>query len=157
MPLISYAYREGDVLYHGTLSDLDGVAKSTWTFEEGGQVVTREQPIDEETFNFLCNGITEFGVFQRHQVRDEDTPADPVDYHCIVFHQEPGQQRPSGFMIRADETDSDFVRWIKALDVPGEVVPGDVKPEPAESAGCFSSLLVLAVVGYAFYYWLFPY
>src|SRR5205823_5713495 len=31
---IDYAHRVGRVFYHGTVSDLDGPVRSTWTYEE---------------------------------------------------------------------------------------------------------------------------
>jgi hypothetical protein len=57
MHVIDYGHMRDGVLYHGTLSDLDGSPKSTWTYEDGSEKVTRDLPIDGATFSALWNGI----------------------------------------------------------------------------------------------------
>src|SRR5262249_57663276 len=52
MRLIDYGHLRDGVLYHGTVSNLDGTPKSTWTYEDRGAKVTRDRPIDEDGFNF---------------------------------------------------------------------------------------------------------
>jgi hypothetical protein len=119
MHVIDYGHMRDGVLYHGTISDLDGTVRSTWTYEEEGEKVTRDRPIDEDTFNSLWNGIANLDVFRRSLVRDPDRPIDPVSHHVIgiVFAQ--GEQKGQYlFLVPAGETDPDFARWLEALNVP---------------------------------------
>jgi hypothetical protein len=119
MHLIDYGHMRAGVLYHGTISDLDGSPQSTWTYEDGGAKVTRDQPIDEETFAFLWNGVAQLGVFQRALVRGPGVPIDPVSHHVVgIAFKEGNQQGQYLFLIPADETDPEFVRWLAALNVP---------------------------------------
>jgi hypothetical protein len=120
MHLIDYGHLRDGVLYHGTVSDLDGSPKSTWTYEEGGSKVARDLPIDEETFTFLWNGVADFDVFRRCIVRGGEVPIDPENYHVIgVVFDEGGQQGRCMFLVPASERDPDFARWLQALSVPG--------------------------------------
>src|SRR5687767_9507221 len=64
MHLIDYGHMRDGVLYHGTLSDLDGSPKATWTYEERGKKITRDQPIDKATFDKLRTTITSSEVFR---------------------------------------------------------------------------------------------
>jgi hypothetical protein len=119
MRLIDYGHMRVGVLYHGTLSDLDGSPKATWTYEDGGRKVTRDQPLDAATFSALWNAIADADVFRRNVVRSPDQQIDPVGYHVVgvVFDQD-GQRRRLLFQVPAAETDPEFVGWLKALNVP---------------------------------------
>ena len=118
---ISYWTAEHGIAYHGTISDIDGVPRATWSYDEAGQRVTRDLPMTAEAFAFLCRGFAEFGVFRRCLARPKPgerfpaKPADWVNYHCILLEEGP-EQRP--FMVPAHEADPDFVRWLEALNVP---------------------------------------
>ena len=119
MHLIDYGHVRDGVLYHGTISDADGTPKATWTCEEDGQTVTREQPISDETFDVLWNGVAELAVFRRHAVRSLDHPIDPERFHVIgIVFQQPRQHGQYLFLVPAGETDPEFVRWLATLDVP---------------------------------------
>jgi hypothetical protein len=119
MHLIDYGLMRDGVLYHGTVSDLDGSPKATWTYEDGGEKVTRDQPVDAATFSALWNAIADSDVFRRNVVRSPHQQIDPVGYHVIgiVFEQD-GQRRRVLFQVPAAEAEPDFVRWLQALDVP---------------------------------------
>src|SRR5262245_43533449 len=119
MRLIDYGHLRGGVLYHGTVSDLGGTPKSTWTYEDGGEKVTRDLPIDEEAFNFLWSGVATLEVFHRNVVRSPDTPIDPASRHVvgIAFAGE-GQRGQYLFLVPADEPDPQFRAWLTALNVP---------------------------------------
>jgi hypothetical protein len=120
MHLIDYGHLRDGVLYHGTVSDLDGTLRSTWTYEEGDGKVTRDLAIDGETFAFLWNGIADFDVFRRCAVRGQDLPIDPTSYHVIgAVFDEGGQRGQCMFLVPASEADPDFIRWLQALNVPG--------------------------------------
>jgi hypothetical protein len=112
---ISYFRVENGISYHGTISDIDGVPKATWSFEEAGQRVTRDQSIDQETFAFLLMGTRDMKVFQRSMILTSEGQMKPASHHCIVLESE---GRANGFMVPAGETDPDFARWLKALNVP---------------------------------------
>jgi hypothetical protein len=117
--LIDYGHMRDGVLYHGTVSDLDGAPKSTWTFENGGEKVTRDRPIDVETFNYLWNGIADFEVFKYARVRSPGVPIDPRTHHVVGIAFEEGAQRGRCmFLIPVEERDPDFARWLEALQVP---------------------------------------
>lgn len=130
---ISYFHVENGISYHGTISDIDGVPRATWSYDEAGQRVTRDLPISEESFAFLCRGFAEVDVFHRCLVRPKPgegfpaTPADWIKCHCIVFEQGP-EQKP--FMVPANEADRDFLRWLEALNVPKPALPE--RHSPAE-------------------------
>ena len=119
MHLIDYGHLRDGVLYHGTISDVDGAPKATWTYEERGRKVTRDQPIDAERFSALWNGVAGLEVFRRHLVSRPDQQIDPAGYHVIgvVFQQE-GQQGQYLFLVPAGETDPEFVQWLQRLQVP---------------------------------------
>ena len=127
MHLIDYGHKKDGVLYHGTLSDLDGVTRATWSYEKGGKKVTHDQPIDLPTFRSLWNRVGKLEVFQRNRVRDQDRPVDPVADHVIsiVFGDKNNPQR-AFFAVPAAESDPQFVSWIKSLNIPR----GSMTPEP---------------------------
>jgi hypothetical protein len=120
MRIIDYGHLRDGVLYHGTLSDLDGTPKATWTYEERGAKVTRDRPLDGETFRALWEGVVGGAVFRRHHVRDPNRAIDPEAYHVIyVEFRMPGvPEKRYLILVPAGETDPDFVRWLEALDVP---------------------------------------
>ena len=119
MHLIDYGHMREGVLYHGTLSDLDGAPRATWTYEKAGQKVTHDQPIDLPTFRSLWNRIGKLDVFQRNRVRDPDRPVDPAADHVvsIIFGDKEKPQR-AYFAIPAGENDPQFLTWLKSLNIP---------------------------------------
>jgi hypothetical protein len=119
--IIDYAHGvQGVVLYHGTVSDLDGVPKSTWTYEDGGQKIRRDQPIDEEAFRFLWwDGIAGNDVFQRHFATDMEAEVNPFTHHVIgIVFTRAGKPERCLFLVPAGETDPAFLRWLATLNVP---------------------------------------
>lgn len=136
MHLIDYAHLRGGVLYHGTLSDLDGVPKATWTYEKGGRKVTRDLPLDAPTFRSLWNRVGNLDVFKRHRVRDPDRPVDPVATHVIsILFGEPANPQRAYFAVPAGEADPQFLSWLKSLNIPTDAsagpppVPGRERPK----------------------------
>ena len=121
MRLIDYGHERNGVLYHGTLSDAEGPPRSTWTYEENGEKVTVEHPIDVEAFEVLWAGITHFEVFQRCRVENPDVPINPATHHVIGARfdndGEPGQAL---FLVPNDELDPQFLIWSMTLNVPDE-------------------------------------
>jgi hypothetical protein len=127
MHLIDYGHMVDGVLYHGTLSDLDGVPKTTWSYEKGGKKVTHDQPIDLPTFRSLWNRVGKLDVFQRNRVRDPDRPVDPVADHVIsIMFGDTNNPQRAIFAVPADESDPQFLSWIKSLNIP----KGSMTPEP---------------------------
>jgi hypothetical protein len=119
MHVIDYGHVRGSVLYHGTVSDLDGVPKSTWAWEQDGREITQEQPIDQDTFRFLWNGVASLDVFRRNGILDPDRKLDPVSHHVIgiVFQKGP-EPTHRCFLVPAEESDPEFLGWLEALNVP---------------------------------------
>jgi hypothetical protein len=127
MHVISYAHIRDGVLYHGTLSDLDGTPKATWSYEKGGKKVTHDQPIDMPTFRSMWNRVGKLEVFQRNRVRDPERPVDPnADHVIMIAFGQSDQPQTVNFAIPAGETDPQFLSWLKSLNVP----KGSMTPEP---------------------------
>jgi hypothetical protein len=120
MHAIDYGHVDGGVLYHGTVSNLDGgEPKSTWTYELHGRKVTRELPVEDTTLMFLCYGLDNLELIRQYAAVDEDQELDPATHHVVSYMFEAGEQRGRHiFLIPAAERHPDFQRWLSALGVP---------------------------------------
>jgi Suppressor of fused protein (SUFU) len=119
MHVINYAHERDGVLYHGTLSDLDGVPKATWSYDVGGKRVTRDPPIDAATFRSLWNRIGSLDVFKRNRVRNPNQQLDPAGTHVIgIAFGDRDEPQQAQFAVPAAETHPQFRDWLKALNVP---------------------------------------
>jgi hypothetical protein len=117
--VIDYGHMRDGVLYHGTVSDLDGAPKSTWTYEQSGRKVIRDRPINQQSFKMLCDGIKDYSVFQKNLVKDSKARIDPSTFHVVsVISDDHGRQLTQIFLIPGGETDSEFTQWLKTLNVP---------------------------------------
>jgi hypothetical protein len=117
--LVDYAHRVDAALYHGTVDDLNGPVLSTWTYEEGGRKVQRNQPITPETFTRLWDGLFQLAVFRRARTDDLATPIDPVAQHIVgAVWTDNGSWKRCVFLVPADEPSAEFAEWLRALDVP---------------------------------------
>jgi hypothetical protein len=116
--MIDYAHLTGGVLYHGSLSDLDGTPRATWTYEDAGELVTRDRPLDQETFERLWHGCAA-SVFQQAIAVDMARPVDPTAFHIVslVFTQNGAFGRCAS-LIAAGEIDAEFVAWLQLLNRP---------------------------------------
>jgi Suppressor of fused protein (SUFU) len=120
---ITYTRERDGVFFHGTISDLDGAPRATWSFDHDGKRVKHEQPVDAPTFRKLWNGFAKIPAFRRHKVTDPDRDMDWKKYHAIlVTFGEPGKPRQQAFLIPPDEADPEFRDWLEALDVPNPKV-----------------------------------
>jgi hypothetical protein len=129
MHAIDYGHREGWVLYHGSLTNLDGDPKATWTYEESGSKVTRDRPIEDMTFAFLCYGLDNLALLRQYAATDPNQEIDPDRYHVVSYMFEEGERRGRQlFLIPATERHPDFQRWLAALDVPSGNPPADAGP-----------------------------
>jgi hypothetical protein len=128
MHLIDYANRRDGVLYHGTVSNLDGEPKATWSYEKNGRKVTEDQPIDLPMFRSLWNRVGNLEVFKRNRVVDPNRPVDPDRDHVVtIIFGDKDEPKRAYFAIPAGETDPQFLHWIKSLNIPkGSAAP----PEP---------------------------
>ncbi len=116
---IDYAHRVGDVLYHGTVSLIEGVPRSTWTYEDGPEKVTRDQPIDIAAFDVLRTGLTRSELFARALTNDMDAEINPDTHHIIgVIFPHEGSVGRCLLLVPTTENDPEFLRWLKALNVP---------------------------------------
>jgi hypothetical protein len=130
MHVISYAHLRDGVLYHGTLSDLDGVLKATWSYEKGGKKVSHDQPIDLPTFRSLWNRVNKLEVFKRNRVLDPVRPVHPVvDQVITIAFGDANNPQQAQFAIPADEADPQFLSWIKSLNIPNGSLKPDRPPE----------------------------
>jgi hypothetical protein len=117
--LIDYAYSSNGVFYHGTISNLDGTPKSTWTLSVGDKKTKLDQQISPEAFAYLWKGIEDFDVFKRTLVTRSDARLDFYHFQIIgVISKENGELRKSTYMVSPDETNPDYQSWIKTLHVP---------------------------------------
>jgi hypothetical protein len=132
MHLIDYGHIRDGVLYHGTLSDLDGEPKATWTYERGGRKVTHDQPMDAATFRSLWNRVGNLDAFKRNRVRDVNREVDPAGTHVIsIMFGEPENPQRAHFAIPAGEADPQFLSWLKSLNIP----TGSAGPPPLPAKG----------------------
>jgi hypothetical protein len=141
MHVITYAHVHDGVLYTGTLSDLDGRPKATWSYKAGGRRVTQDQPLDPAAFRSLWNRIGNLDVFKRNRARDPNAPVDPVGTYVVsIGFGEPDRPQLVTFAVPADEPDPQFRSWLKSLNVPtGAAAPPPLPParkpvKPAEEA-----------------------
>jgi hypothetical protein len=120
MRVISYGHFYDGSLINGSLSDLDGVPKASWTLGATVQdKVRREQPLDPATFQEIWAGLTQLEVFRRHQVRDPNRQVDPQADHVIwAAMGEGADQKRAMFAVPAGETDPAFLGWLEKLQVP---------------------------------------
>jgi hypothetical protein len=145
MHTIDYGHERDGVLYHGTISDLDGVPASTWTYEDKGKKVTRDQPIDDATFRYLWNCISKLPVFRRSMVRDPDQAFDPAADHVIgIAFTKGAQVQRAYFAVPADESDPEFLRWLEALNVPTKSAKQSGRPDARTAGGRKLSRLAAA-------------
>ena len=121
MNVIDYGHVFDGVLYHGTISNLDGVPKATWTFEKNGEKVTEDRPIDLPTFRSLWNRVSNLEVFKRNRVREGEKPVDPIADHVIsIIFGDKDQPQRVFFAVPAAEADPQFQSWLKSLNVPNQ-------------------------------------
>jgi hypothetical protein len=140
MHVITYAHVRDGVLFTGTLSDLDGRPKATWTYRAGGQKVTRDQELETAAFRSLWNRVGNLDVFKRNRARDPNAPVDPVGTHVVtIAFGERDKPQLVQFAVPADEPDPQFRQWVKSLNIPAATpapppLPARKPAEPAEPA-----------------------
>lgn len=116
---IDYAFRDSAVFYHGSLSDLDGVIRSTWTYEEDGQVVTRDRPLDSTGFSRLWTGLNILPVFRRSLCNDMSRSVDPAAEHVVShIYVEKGEVGRCVCLVPVSEGDKAFEVWLGLLQRP---------------------------------------
>ena len=77
------------------------------------------RPMDAATFRSLWNRVGNLDVFKRNRVRDANRQVDPAGTHVIsiIFGDKENPQRVY-FAVPADESDPQFLSWIKSLNIP---------------------------------------
>jgi len=104
----------------GTISDLDGLPRATWTYVQNGREITQDRPINQETFQLLCNAINNYKVFKKYAVRDPGAKIDPEKFHFVSFTIiQDDRPQIRVFLIPSSESDPEFAGWLKALNCPG--------------------------------------
>lgn len=117
--LIDYGHMRAGVLYHGTISDLDGKPKATWTFELNGKKTTETRQLSEEEFDSVWNGIVDNSIFKNFLVTDPETHVDPIANHIIaLFYSDGDNELLRNYSIPDNEDDPGFLRWLELLRIP---------------------------------------
>lgn len=117
--LIDYGHMKGGVLYHGTISDLDGKSQATWTFELAGKKTTESRELSEEEFDSIWNGIIDCKIFKDCLVTDPKSKVDPIANHVVaVFYTEGDSEILRNYSIPHTENDSTFLKWLDLLQIP---------------------------------------
>ncbi len=117
--MIDYGHMHDGVLYHGTISDLDGPPQATWTFELNGVKTTQSRQLSEEEFDSIWNEMVDGKVFKNSLVSDPETPVDPIANHIItVFFSDGDTEMLRNYSIPGDEDDPAFLQWLKQLRIP---------------------------------------
>lgn len=119
MHVIDYGHLREGVLYHGTISTLDGQPRSTWTFEQQGRKVTQELRLDRAAFQKLWNAVVELDAFKRNKVRDKSRTIDPAACHVVgLIYGDKEQPKRQVFLVPKDENDPHFLQWLADLNIP---------------------------------------
>jgi len=117
--LIDYGHLTEGVLYHCTISDLDGKPQATWTFELNGKKTTQSRQLSEEEFDSIWNGIIDSKVFKNCLVTDPEAKVDPVANHIVaVYYADGDSETLRNYSIPHTEDDSDFLQWLGLLKIP---------------------------------------
>ncbi|MCG8454721.1 MAG: hypothetical protein MI919_00460 [Holophagales bacterium] len=117
--MIDYGHMRDGVLYHGTISDLDGKPKATWTFELDGEKTTRTRKLTEEQFDSILNGTIDSDIFESSLITDPETPIDPIANHIIaVYYSNGDTESLRSYSIPGNEDDPAFLRWLELLRIP---------------------------------------
>ena len=130
MHLIDYGHMQDGVLYHGTLSDLDGVPKATWSYEKGGKKVTHDQPIDLPTFPLAVEPHRQARCISA-EPRARSGPASRPNRRSCGQHHFRRQGEPTAGLLspcRPRKSDPQFLSWLKSLNIP----KGSISPQPPE-------------------------
>lgn len=118
--LIDFGHMRNGILYHGTLSDLDGTPKATWTYEKVGRLTTEEVPLTPSSFDTLWDGIQDYSVFSQSVATDPSATIDPNTHFVIgAVSIDADSQTQTLFLVPASSTDPDFRRWLNILGMPG--------------------------------------
>jgi hypothetical protein len=117
--VIDYAHRfvpEGP-LYHGTLSDLDGYARATWTYDLAGQNVTIDHELSDEQFRDI---VADVGLIERYMAVDPGAVADLTRFHVITFTVDARSPRATvtAYLVPDPPGSDEVARWLQRLDVP---------------------------------------
>ena len=117
--MIDYGHMRDGVLYHGTISNLDGKPLATWTFELDGEKTTQTRELTEDQFESIWNGMAESSVFKNSLVTDSETRIDPIANHIVsAFYSAGDSETLRNYSVPANEDDPAFLRWLKMLQVP---------------------------------------
>ncbi len=130
MRVISYGHFYDGSLVNGTISDLDGSPKASWTLGATTQDKTRrEQALDAPAFEEIWNGLMQIEAIRRHQIRDPNRKVDPQSEHVIwAAIGEGTDQKRAMFAVPAGETDPAFLAWLSKLRMPSQALADAASP-----------------------------
>ncbi len=124
MYLISYAHTHDGNFYHGTLSSIDGITTTSWSFDAGNERQTLDVPLTAARFQKLWSIFKTSPYFASCVIRNPDSVIDPDTHHIIdaAFNLQ-GRQGNVLSAIPADSDHPEFKQWMTLLDMPLQASP----------------------------------
>jgi len=100
---------------NATISDIDGTPKASWTFRQHDDEFSNTVQLTNNQFSDLWNGLNA-PVFTRHAVRDLNAQLDFRTKYVVgvVFNMD-GETGRGTFLIPQDETDPDWLEWLRQI------------------------------------------
>lgn len=127
--VVQYAHQTGGVFYNATLSDLDGTVIATWSYDEEGERVTRDRPMEPSVFTQLWRGIETLSVFRDAFTEQLDRAVDPSQHHIVtLISGRVGEVKREICLVPAASADAGLTIWLEMLGRP------DQPPTDAEQA-----------------------
>ncbi|MDB6138844.1 MAG: hypothetical protein JWO94_1916, partial [Verrucomicrobiaceae bacterium] len=79
--LITYVHVIGDIFYHATISCVDGVLRSTWTYEKEGQKVTVDGRVTSDDYNYLWRIFCDEDTLRSYKITNASSKLDWINNH----------------------------------------------------------------------------
>ena len=116
---IDYAHFQGNALFHASVTDFDGIAQLTWSYDGQGGRKQESRQLGLEDLGILWNGLVDSAVFKRCLVQDAGVEIDPFGFHVIGFASQEGALPTIGvFQVPVDEDGPEFGAWLRLLQPP---------------------------------------
>lgn len=118
-----HATRDGTV--HGTVSDLDGAPRSTWTVTSGAKKETFDQPIAADDFRALVAGFA-LPELRPYEVTRPDPRLDFVTFQVVSLVEVGPDGRVRArrtFLVPAAPEPRRIREWLGLARIPGPAAP----------------------------------
>jgi hypothetical protein len=116
---IDYAHFHGNLLFHASVTDFDGSAKRTWSYDttEGRKEETVQ--LNQSDWETLWNGLVSSAFIQSCLVNDSNVAVDPFGFHVIGYAAQEGAIPTIGaIQVPVDDPTPEFVNWLRQLSPP---------------------------------------